>query len=422
MQKLFLRAVIADIRVIALLNSMDVSLRSITILRASVSISLALIIMSVVVTTSVPALPHVPVSQVVLLVMLVLLIPVVGVMLMYVSRSVAVHLCVPSPLTELAELLPDVLKHVWSVKAIMRILVIRPTAIGDSILTFPVLRALREKYTNTHLTLTGNSAILPLAKEWGIAEEVYGPDDIPWIELYFSETGISQKFLRDLVQQVDYTICWVPFRNIEEFVTRNLLNTGAKELSVARGFTIPGMDKHTVDYLAETVGLQDFDWKSLPPITMKSNGLCLYNAPVAIHPGCSTLDRTWAAKSFAAVINHLLHLQQPVLLLAGPMDDETLKSVQKHISPSPRPGMLTILKNAPLLEVVRQIKQCKCYLGNDSGITHLAALLNIPTTALFMSCYVPYTHPIGASVEVIQEESLEEISVERVLATIQKYL
>ena len=43
------------------------------------------------------------------------------------------------------------------------ILVIRPGAMGDALLTFPVLKALREQYNGTCITLVSNAQVLPLA-------------------------------------------------------------------------------------------------------------------------------------------------------------------------------------------------------------------------------------------------------------------
>ena len=55
----------------------------------------------------------------------------------------------------------------------MNIVVIRQGAIGDSLLSFPVLSALRAQYTNPHITFIGNPNTLQLAKTWGIAEDVF---------------------------------------------------------------------------------------------------------------------------------------------------------------------------------------------------------------------------------------------------------
>ena len=55
----------------------------------------------------------------------------------------------------------------------MNIVAIRPDALGDSLATFPILVALREKYPDSHITFIGNAGAMPLAKVWGVADDVY---------------------------------------------------------------------------------------------------------------------------------------------------------------------------------------------------------------------------------------------------------
>ncbi len=81
--------------------------------------------------------------------------------------------------------------------------------------------------------------------------------------------------------------------------------------------------------------------------------------------------------------------------------------------------MLTVLVDAPLLEVAQHLRQCQRYLGNDSGITHLAAMLGIPTIALFGPSDPAVWRPIGPDVEVIHVKcALEKLPVKMVIKSI----
>lgn len=77
--------------------------------------------------------------------------------------------------------------------------------------------------------------------------------------------------------------------------------------------------------------------------------------------------------------------------------------------------MLMTLRNAPLLDVARHLQHCDAYLGNDSGVTHLAALLGVPTVALFGPSDPVVWQPQGRAVRVLYEPRLEDIGVEMVL-------
>ena len=299
----------------------------------------------------------------------------------------------------------------------MNILAMRKGAIGDSLLTFPVLAALRAQYANSRITFVGHPAVLPLAKAWGIAEEAFNYEDRQWDEV-FSSDGIHSSALRGMFQQTDLAICWVQDR--AGLVKPNLLKAGVKEVIIGPWCASEKDTKHMVESLADPLGLAPLGTTFVMPPGGWSAGFCPYNPAIAIHPGSSAADRRWPASSFAAVINHFLRLHYPVLLLVGPFETEVLKEVRKRLSSPPQPGLLSVLQNAPLLEVARHLQQCRFYLGNDSGIGHLAGMLGIPTLILFgptsfIAMPPQVMHPIGPRVETIQEQRLNRLSPEKVI-------
>lgn len=299
----------------------------------------------------------------------------------------------------------------------MNIVVIRQGAIGDSLLSFPVLAALRARYSDPHLTFVGNPNTLQLAKVWGIADEVFNYEDRLWDEVFSSE-GIHSAKLCELFKRTDLVVCWATDR--AGVVRPNLLQAGVKEVIIGPWCANVDATKHMVDYLAEPLGLQVNVTEYVVPATDWSNGFRPYHPPIAIHPGSMAAVRCWPVASFAAVINKLLRLNYPVLLVLGPSEDRLLKELGKHISRPAKAEMLSVLQNAPMLEVARRIQRCRYYLGNDSGIGHLAGMLGIPTLILFGPTS-PFAmppvamHPVGPHVEVIQEKPLKKLSPERVI-------
>jgi heptosyltransferase-3 len=296
----------------------------------------------------------------------------------------------------------------------MNIVAIRPAPLGDSLLVFPILSALRAKYNNPHITFLGSPAVLPLAKEWGLADEAINPADVQWHELV-SLAGIRSPALRDLLLHADLVICWLD--DSDGWVKNALLAIGVKNFIIAPEREALNCSKHIVGQLAEPLDLPPLGTEFVAP-PGKSKGFCSYNTPIAIHPGSSDEGRRWPAASFAAVINQLLRLQQPVLLLAGPSEAEVLKEVQKRLSYSPKAGLLTVLQNAPLLEVAQRLLKCKSFLGNDSGISHLAGMLGIPTLVLFGWSNPLTKHPVGPFVETLRAQPMKRLSVDRVLKSL----
>jgi heptosyltransferase-3 len=83
----------------------------------------------------------------------------------------------------------------------------RSDALGDSLVTFPILVALREKYAPCHITFIGNPWAMPLAKAWGIADEIWD-DEVQWVDIR-TLVGIRQPRLRNLFQQTDLVVIWI---------------------------------------------------------------------------------------------------------------------------------------------------------------------------------------------------------------------
>ena len=107
-----------------------------------------------------------------------------------------------------------------------------------------------------------------------------------------------------------------------------------------------------------------------------------------------------------------------MLLLAGPSEIEVLKEVRRNISPSPKAGLLSVQQNAPLLELAKSIQHSRSFLGNDSGISHLAGMLGIPTLVLFGPSNPTTKHAIGPLVEALQAMPMKRLPVEKVLKSL----
>lgn len=299
----------------------------------------------------------------------------------------------------------------------MNIVAIRPNALGDSLVAFPVLVALQIKYPGSSITFVGNPGATPLAKAWRIADAVYDYDE-QWEKLQ-SVKGIRQTNVLNVLRQTDLSIYWSS--DSDGLIRKNLLKAGVKEvicpLSISLQTDIPAdIDSmHAMEHLARAVGVQVAKPEAIVLPNIGPDEFCPFHPPVAIHPGSSALHRRWPIASFASLIEHLIRLQYPVLLLIGPAEADLVTAIRQHFSMSPRSDMFTVLKNAPMLEVVKRLKQCGCFVGHDTGISHIAGLIRIPTLTLFGSTSPERWRPLGPTVVVIEQQPLSSLPVQRVL-------
>lgn len=209
---------------------------------------------------------------------------------------------------------------------------------------------------------------------------------------------------------MDRAICWI--RDPDGIVQHNLQIAGIQDIIIAPGRPTEASDLHIVTYLANTLGIRLTEQERSQPF---SSGP-LHDAPgVALHPGSGGAFKCWPIAHFAEVITTLWQQGTPVLLLAGPADTERLYKLTQLIGTAPSPKLLKILVNAPLIEVTTQLQHYSVYLGNDSGITHLAAMLGLPTVVLFGPSSPTLWKPIGPHVQVLFEPELENIQVKQVI-------
>jgi ADP-heptose:LPS heptosyltransferase len=119
---------------------------------------------------------------------------------------------------------------------------------------------------------------------------------------------------------------------------------------------------------------------------------------VAIHPFSGSARKNWPLERFRELTSRL---KLPVRWCAGP--EEKLAGA---------------VRIDDLYELACWLAGARAYIGNDSGITHLAAAVGTPVVALFGPTNPAIWAPRGANVRIIARREMEEIEVEEVAAAV----
>lgn len=100
-------------------------------------------------------------------------------------------------------------------------------------------------------------------------------------------------------------------------------------------------------------------------------------AVLAIAPGSGAREKNWPAENFLAVTRWWRETRGgEVILLLGPVEKE-------RGGLEPLCGHGVVASDLPLSRVAALLSRSAVYLGNDSGISHLAAACGVRTVALF---------------------------------------
>jgi ADP-heptose:LPS heptosyltransferase len=243
------------------------------------------------------------------------------------------------------------------------VLVLRPGALGDTLLAVPALRALRRAYPR-----------LSLAAHRGAARLLEGAGEIDR-GLAFDDPSLAWVFA---------TTCAVS----EEIVAWMSAPVRSARIHAA---SRPPDVQHCARYLLDTLAPLGID------LVFDDQPLHVSPIPseeVLIHPGSGSVAKNWPAERFADVIRGL---RTPVRVIVGEADYAAATALEA-----------VRLEQPSLEELAARLAGCRAYLGNDSGVSHLAGLCGAPTFALFGPTDPRVWAPIGPNVHVLPFETSPE--------------
>lgn len=254
----------------------------------------------------------------------------------------------------------------------MKILFITATRIGDAVLSTGALDHLIRSYPDAEITVACGPLVAGLFTPAPRVVRVIALKKETWGRHWW-------KLLRDTIA-TDWDII-VDLRN--SAVSRILRG---KQKYFWRGTEKNG---HKVEQIAAVIGA------SLPPAPIlwldsiaqsQADRLIPAGAPfIAIGPTANWAGKAWPAQNFVALVNELTapgaRLEGArVAVFAAPGEEAAALPVLNALPPHQRIDM--IAKGSPLTAAA-VISRAQIYIGNDSGLTHIAAAVGTPTLALF---------------------------------------
>jgi ADP-heptose:LPS heptosyltransferase len=122
---------------------------------------------------------------------------------------------------------------------------------------------------------------------------------------------------------------------------------------------------------------------------------------LCLHPGSGSDRKNWPKEDFLEVATGAFcRWRLPSTVLIGPAEQG-----QRAFWNEAGGTSLSVKEGLPILEVARTLRRAALYVGNDSGITHLAAAAGVPVVALFGPTDPARWAPRGVRVEVLAQEA-----------------
>jgi hypothetical protein len=261
----------------------------------------------------------------------------------------------------------QLIRFVFGILGVVRRLAIRPGAIGDLILSLPALESLRTDYFEVWVPSRNAPLVRFADRVCSIAStglDLLGIADPPpslleslsSFDSIVSWYGANRPDFRDLIRTLD-----LPFRFFPALPPETAT-------------------LHATDfYLQQVRDLCANMREAIPriPCDVPRDNFA------AIHPFSGSARKNWPLEKFHQLARGL-ESTMPVRWCAGPED----------------PPLAGAVRIDDLYELARWLAGARLYVGNDSGITHLAAAVGTPVLALFGPSDPGIWGPRGENVRV----------------------
>jgi ADP-heptose:LPS heptosyltransferase len=288
-----------------------------------------------------------------------------------------------------------------------RILVIRTGGLGDTLLMWPALTAVRRRFPNARIDLMGHRErcqLLAVPQGADLALDVEGSG----LHVLFEISAAPPDSVRARFGTYDAVVAFAAPGDYA--LAENLSACGVEEVHAFLPYPTAGEAIHAAEHAKQSLIGVDLAAPGEDPLLGVSAkeredgaqallSLDLWKKKLALlAPGSGSASKNWPPQRFAELAMHLSKKGFTPVLLEGPADSSAVSAVL-DCAGADRPPVLVDQSPATLKGVVSHVQ---LFVGNDAGPTHLAALMGVPTVAIFGPSDPVRWSPIGPRVALVR--------------------
>lgn len=283
---------------------------------------------------------------------------------------------------------------------------IHPGGLGDVLLAVPAMVRLRTRFQDHRLVLCAEDQIARLLLACRIVDAWTSVQGRDCADL-FAGSDLVTGHVRAWLQDCDLAIAWT--EDLDGKLSKTLKAVGVREVLARSPFSSTIWARHQRDRFLESINEAPSDDAGDILLTATEPLFCLGRACleaagcsagqslVVIHPGSGSIHKCVASETLASVVAAVQISGATPVLLEGPADQEQVERLLQLCGDPP-----IVLKGLDLLTVAGVLAQARVFVGQDSGITHLAGLMGVHTVALFGPTDPDRWAPRGAHVTVMR--------------------
>ena len=281
----------------------------------------------------------------------------------------------------------------------MASLIYHAGALGDFITTLPAMSAWRRLHRSERIILLGKPAHGALAPR-GLFDETWEAGASQFAPLFGS--GVERDSA--LGARLSAFHSALLFCSASSPLGSNLVRVGVGEMLRQEPFPaerVPIIDYH----LSLFPGLALTETDRQPQVSCSDAIFPVPAMTAALHPGSGDARKNWPLAKFRELAETLEAAGWAVRWVLGPAEEGLAL-----------PAGAETWRNLRLPDAAAALTACKAFVGNDSGITHLAAACGCATVALFGATDPVVWAPCGQAVALLRAPGglLEGLSSEAV--------
>ena len=287
------------------------------------------------------------------------------------------------------------------------VFILHPGGFGDLLLAVPAIQGLRERFPSHRFLLCGQDEPTEFLTDCGLVDRWVSAQSTACTAL-FGGAAPDDPLVRDWLNCCDLAVAWTG--DGAGILAATLKDCGAADVLVESPFASKLSSIHQSERFLEIVGGQSSEvWRT--PLTVPNAvreqaeallarlGASRQHPLAMIHPGSGSRHKCVTPAVLLPVLEGLETEGMQPLLLDGPADHEMVQRLLIHMARHP-----ILLNGLSIRLVAGVLSQVDFFVGHDSGVTHLAALLGTPTVALFGPTEPARWAPRGRAVAVIREK------------------
>ena len=298
----------------------------------------------------------------------------------------------------------------------MKILVVAPSWIGDTILAQPLLALLKRNHPAARIDVLAPSWSAPLLGRMAEVDEVI-VNPFGHGEFNFGARRALGRRLGGNAASADYQQAYVLPNSWKSALVPFFAGIPRRIGYQGEGRYLLLNQRHRLDVAAHPQLVQRYAALAgpLPAILPQAHlsstveqqqavrralNLPLDAAPVIFCPGAEYGPaKRWPAQHFAALARLVATPQNPVWLVGSAKD----AAVGEEIVRAAEGAALNLCGRSSLEQAIDLLASARCVVSNDSGLMHVAAALGRPLVALYGSSSPAYTPPLSPQAKIVSK-------------------